>query len=50
MTEQTPPKRRYLNEVISIRISTAQKRFIEVNNIAVGVWLRQMINKEMAKK
>ena len=48
MTE-TIPQIQHLMDVISIRLSKEQKKFIEENNVAVGVWLRNMINKEMEK-
>ena len=50
MTEQTqPPTKQDLTEVISIRLNKEQKQFIESNNIAVGEWLRQMVNREIRK-
>lgn len=36
-----------LTELISIRLSKEQKAFIEENKIAVGEWLRQIINDNM---
>jgi len=50
MTTETPPQKRQLTEVISIRLSKEQKHFIEFNKIAVGEWLRQMIVKQMDSK